>query len=97
MINFFSINESLIEIDFVDVVWLFCAPLWIFSGSVRFTVNNILSKIKLATLELFSVDQDTKVTMRLCNLIDLPDSEIDRGQEHVDKVVDGFKPMELPR
>lgn len=74
----------------MDVVWLFCAPLWIFFGSVRFTVNKILSKIKLATLELFSVDQDTKVTTRLCNLIDLPDSEIDRGQQHVDKVVDGL-------
>lgn len=82
---------------FVDVVWLFCAPLWIFSGSVRFTVKNVFFKIKLATLEFFTLDSDTKVTTRLCNLIDLPDSEIDRGQKHVGKAVDGVNLIVLLR
>jgi len=52
---------------------------------------------KLITPEFLSVDQDTKVTTILCNPTDLPNSEIDRGQEHVGKAVDGVRPQDLLR
>jgi group II intron reverse transcriptase/maturase len=69
--------------------------LWIFSGSVSFTVNNEFKRIKLETLELFTVDHNTKVTTILCNPTDLPESEIDREQEHVGKVVERVSPVRL--
>jgi hypothetical protein len=88
-------ESAILYWHFVDIVWLFCAPLWIFSGSVFFACKLKLLKFNIGTHNNLSAEQDTKVTTRLCNPINLPNSEIDRGQEHVGKAVDGSRPMEL--
>lgn len=53
------------------------------------------SEDKLVTPEFLTVDQGTRVTTKLCNPSDLPNSEMDKEQEHVGKVVVRVTPMVL--
>jgi len=79
---------------FVDVVWLFCAPLWILYGSesfrgVTYTAMNVkCSKTvnNLGTPEYSKLDQITRVTTTLCNPTSLPVADKARGPEHAGKV-----------
>ena len=73
----------------MDVVWLFCAPLWICGGCVLplNEINNLIA------LRISTQEKDTKVAMRPCNSYDLPELEISRGQQHVIKAFDVAKPI----
>ena len=79
----------------VDVVWLFCAPLWISFGSALFTI--LLSFDNTIALVRRILDHGTIVATRLCNLISLPDAEMDRGPQHAGKVGAGSKIYSLLR
>jgi len=65
----------------VDVVWLFCAPLWICNGRVWRLVVNIYS----IALEITTKEKDTEVAVIPCNPSDLSKSEMGRGVKHVGK------------
>lgn len=43
------------------------------------------------------ININTQITTKFGKPIDLPDSEMDREQQHVNKVLDGAKPYELVR
>lgn len=64
---------------FVDVVWLFCAPLGIFCGCVLSDFNSIKALARSEGKQ----GKDTRVAMIPYNSYDSPDSEIDRGPKHV--------------
>jgi hypothetical protein len=88
-------EASILYWHFVDVVWLFCAPLWISIGSVLFIYLQLHSSI--TALIRRSMDPDTSVAMKLSKLFSLPDSEIDRGPQHAEKAGAGSSIYELLR
>ena len=88
-------ESAILYWHFVDVVWLFCAPLWISFGSVLSnspqSYDNTVAPVRGAE------EHDTIVATKLCNLINLPDAEMARGLQHVGKVGDGPLVYELLR
>ena len=76
---------------FVDVVWLFCAPLWIYIGCVVpfIIVNNLIA------LGTMFEGKDTEVAVEPCNSYDLTTIERNEGPQHVVKAVNVFKNIGL--
>jgi group II intron reverse transcriptase/maturase len=88
-------EASILYWHFVDVVWLFCAPLWVSIGSVSFKYLQLHSSIK--ALIRSCMDQDTSVATKLSKLFSLPDSEMDRGPQQAEKAGAGSSTYELQR
>jgi len=89
-----GLELSILYWHFVDVVWLFCAPLWISIGSVSFNVeltSYFLGPSYFSSPEYSILIQSTLVTAILSNSISLPkkSSEKDRGPQHAVKVDNG--------
>jgi len=76
-----GLELSILYWHFVDVVWLFCAPLWILDGSGKpreYYLNSIALLNKL-------IDYAILVATTLSKSTNLSDSEMDRGVKHVGK------------
>jgi hypothetical protein len=69
--------------DFFGVVWLFWVPLWISFGSVLFIVLQLYGNTLALVRKI--MDHGIIVVAKLCNLISLPYSEMDREPQHVGK------------
>ena len=88
-------EASILYWHFVDVVWLFCAPLWIFIGSTPFIILLVLYTTTALVGSI--MDYGTLVAARLSKSTSLSDSEMDRGVQHAGKAEDGQPVYDLLR
>ena len=88
-------ESSILYWHFVDVVWLFRAPVWIFSGSGQLIALMIYFN-SIALLKSV-INYAILVTTTLGKLINLSDSEMDRGVQHVGKADNGGRLYSNPR
>jgi group II intron reverse transcriptase/maturase len=68
---------------FVDVVWLFRAPLWIFDGRVASYNRTTHALTRCSSI----IGEDTKVATKPCNPYGLPKLEMREGPEHAIKAM----------
>jgi Cytochrome c oxidase subunit III len=76
-------ESSILYWHMVDVVWLFCAPLWIFIGSTPFIILLIFHTTTAIVASI--MDYGTLVAAKLSKSTNLSESEMDRGEQHAGK------------